>query len=125
MSIVHKFIEDGKKYRWQDVAQTPLDIEGIEGAVKNVLIGDNEGAPHFIMRYFELDPGGHSRLEQHPHEHEVIILRGNGTVQIGEEKYPVAPFDAVFVEGNELHQFSNASDQPFGFICIIPRLEKN
>ncbi len=121
MSIVHQFkIEEGA-YRWEGVTAEPLEMEGIAGAVKNILIGDKEGAPHFIMRYFELEPGGHSRLETHPHEHEVIILRGEGEVQLGEDTIPVKPFDTVFVEGNGLHQFRNASDEPFGFICIIPR----
>jgi len=123
MSTVHHFKKDGNAYRWEGVQATPLAADGIEGAVKNILIGDNEGAPHFIMRYFELEPGGHSRLEKHAHEHEVIILRGKGEVQLGEEKIAVTPFDTVFVEGNALHQFRNAGDEPFGFICVIPRME--
>lgn len=121
MSIVHHFKQENNAFRWEGVDAAPLQIEGIDGAVKNILIGDREGAPHFIMRYFELQPGGHSKLEQHPHEHEVIVLRGKGVVQLGEIKHAIAPFDTVFVEGNALHQFSNLSDDPFGFICIIPR----
>jgi quercetin dioxygenase-like cupin family protein len=121
MSIVHHFKKEGGAYRWEGVEGAALKMEGIEGAVKNILIGDREGAPNFIMRYFELQPGGHSKLEQHPHEHEVIILRGEGEVQLGDESTPVKPFDTVFVEGNGLHQFRNTGDEPFGFICIIPR----
>ena len=67
MSIVHHFRKEDNAYRWDGVAATPLKVDGIQGAVKNILIGDNEGAPHFIMRYFELEPGGHSWLETHPH----------------------------------------------------------
>ena len=125
MSVVHHFIKKTNAYTWENVDSTLLVVEGIKGAVKNILIGDNEGAPHFIMRYFELESGGHSRLERHPHEHEVIVLRGKGVVQIGQEKHVVAPFDTIFVEGDELHQFSNPHDEPFGFICIIPRLDPN
>ena len=125
MSAIHHFINKTNAYTWENVDSTPLVVEGIKGAVKNILIGDNEGAPHFIMRYFELESGGHSRLERHPHEHEVIVLRGEGIVQIGQEKYTVTSYDAVFVEGDELHQFSNPHDEPFGFICIIPRLDPN
>lgn len=123
MSILHKFKGNKEKYTWEGVKSTPLEVEGIEGAVKNILIGDNENAPHFIMRFFSLAPGGHSRLERHPHEHEVIVLQGEGVVQLGEEKHDVKPFDTVFVEGNSLHQFSNPNDEPFGFICVIPRLD--
>jgi len=110
-------------FKWEDVECTPLVMEGIDGAVKNILIGENEGASHFIMRYFQLAPGGHSRLEQHAHQHEVIILKGKGIVQIGEVKHTVAPFDAIFIAGNELHQFSNPHDEGFGFVCVIPKLD--
>ena len=123
MSVVHHFKKEANAYMWAGVENTRLEVEGIKGAVKNILIGDNENAPHFIMRYFELESGGHSRLERHPHEHEVIVLRGEGIVQIGQEKHAVTPFDTVFVEGDELHQFSNPHDEPFGFICVIPRLQ--
>ena len=123
MSVVHHFRKKPNAFTWANVDSIPLAVEGIKGAAKNILIGKNEGAPNFIMRYFELESGGHSRLERHPHEHEVIVLRGEGIVQIGQEKHAVTPFDAVFVEGDELHQFSNPHDEPFGFICIIPRLD--
>jgi len=122
MSVVHPFNDKNGPYRWEGVDSLPLQIDGIEGAVKNILIGDKEGAPHFIMRYFELAPGGHSRLEQHAHEHEVIVLRGKGVVQMGEKRHAIAPFDTIYVEGNELHQFTNPYEEPFGFICVIPRM---
>lgn len=123
MSTVHKFKGNEDQFRWEGVESLPRVMEGLKGATKSVLIGDDEGAPHFIMRFFSLAPGGHSRQERHPHEHEVIILQGKGVVQLGEVKHEVEPFDVVFVEGNGLHQFSNPNNEPFGFICVIPRLD--
>jgi len=73
------------------------------------------------MRFFELAPGGHSRLETHPQEHEVIVIQGKGRVQIEDDTYDVEPFDAVFIEGGTLHQFSNPNEESFGFICVIPK----
>ena len=66
---------------------------------------------------------GHSKLERLPKEHEVLIIRGKGKgkVRIGDNDFIVNPFDAVFIGGNELHQFSNPFDHPFGFICVIPK----
>ena len=98
-------------------------MEGIKDAAKRILIGDNEGAPNFIMRFFTLDPGGHSLLERHPQEHGVLVLQGKGKIQIGDKLFEVNQFDAVFIEGNELHQFNNPYDKPFGFICVIPKLD--
>ena len=121
MSVVHKFSENQDQFQWKDVEGLPLDIEGIQSATKHILVGEKEGAPNSIMRYFNLAPGGHSKLERHPQEHEVLIIRGKGKVQIGEKFFIVNPFDAVFIEGDELHQFSNLFDRPFGFICVIPK----
>jgi len=121
MSEIHKFSTDQKRFQWQGVNGNPLNEEGIKTATKHVLIGEDEGAPNFIMRYFHLDPGGHSKLERHPQEHEVIILNGSGEVQIGNETYSVTPFDVVFIEGGELHQFKAKNNQELGFICVIPK----
>ncbi|MCD6475622.1 MAG: cupin domain-containing protein [Anaerolineaceae bacterium] len=121
MSVIHKFSVNQDQFQWEDVESIPYDVDGIKSASKHILIGEKEGAPNSIMRYFSIAPGGHSRLERHPHEHEVLIIQGKGKVQIGENYFNVNPFDAVFVEGNELHQFSNPYDKPFGFICVIPK----
>ncbi len=121
MSIIHKFSGNQDQFQWEDVEGIPLDIKGIQSAAKHILIGDKEGAPNSIMRYFSLAPGGHSKLERHSQEHEVLVIQGKGKVRIGNNDFTVNPFDAVFIEGNELHQFSNPFDHPFGFICVIPK----
>jgi len=121
MSSVHKFKGDTNKFGWEGVDGQDLKIKGIASAVKHVLIGDADNAPNMIMRFFELSPGGHSRLETHPQEHEVIVIQGKGKIQIEENYYDVEPYDAVFIEGGTLHQFSNPYDEPFGFICVIPK----
>jgi quercetin dioxygenase-like cupin family protein len=45
-----------------------------------------------------------------------------GEVQIAETTYSVKPFDVVFIEGNELHQFRALEDHDLGFICVIPNI---
>ena len=35
------------------------------------------------LRYFEVEPGGHSTLERHEHMHSVMIVAGHGRVLIG------------------------------------------
>lgn len=124
MSTIKHFHHESGFFQWDNVVPKKLEINGIEGVTKNILIGHDDEAPHFIMRFFWLEPGGHSMLERHPQEHEVIILKGKGTVQIGDEISEVNPYDVVFISPNELHQFKNVSDEPFGFICVIPILEK-
>lgn len=121
MSEVHKFSGNGDEFGWEGVDGLPLTDEGLKFASKHVLIGDNEGAPNYIMRYFHLKPAGHSKLERHPQEHEIIVLHGVGEIQIADTSRPVGPFDVAFIEGGELHQFRAAQNHDLGFICIIPK----
>ena len=121
MSTIHKFTGNHHKYAWDGIEKRELNLEGLKGITKSVLIGPDDLAPNSIMRYFQIQPGGHSHLEKHPQEHEVIVLHGKGEVQIGENTHEVTVHDVVFISPNELHQFSNPFDETFGFICVIPK----
>ncbi len=123
MSTIHKFSGKDNIFQWVDVNQEIPQAEGLSLITKQILIGSKEGAPHFSMRYFKVEPNGHTKLEQHSHEHGIIVLNGKGMVQIGENKYDLEPYDALIVSGNDLHQFSNPYHEPFGFICVIPFVE--
>lgn len=120
MSQIHKFTGNLEGFSWENVVREELGEEGLQSISKTVLIGETEKAQNFFMRYFQVGPNGHSRLERHPQEHEVIVLHGKGQVRIADDVYDVEPFDVVFIEGNELHQFSNMNNESFGFLCIIP-----
>jgi quercetin dioxygenase-like cupin family protein len=121
MSAIHIFTGNHHKYDWDGIEKSELHLEGLKGITKSVLIGPGDSVPNSIMRYFQIQPSGHSRLEKHPQEHEVIVLHGKGKVQIGEHIHEVTVHDVVFISPNELHQFSNPFDEPFGFICVIPK----
>lgn len=119
MSVIHKFTGDPGKalYQWQAVDPFySLDPQ----FEKHVLVGPVDGAPTFVIRYFQLPKGGASPLHQHPHEHGVIILHGHGQVIINKEIHDLYPYDTVFISGGDLHQFSNLTDEPLGFFCTIP-----
>lgn len=80
------------------------------------------GAPSFELRYIEIPPGGKSSYGHHPHEHEVFIVRGEGKIMGKYPEKPLKPGTAVFVPGDEEHQWINASaTEPFGFICVVPK----
>jgi len=46
-------------------------------------------------------------------------LHGHAKVQLNEEFFEVNPNDAIFISGNDLHQFVVTGDQPLGFLCVI------
>ena len=99
----------------------PRDVEeGAERVRIRQVITESEGAPHFVMRVFEILPGGFTPKHSHAWEHEVFILSGKGHVLSAEGLHPIQPGDVVFIPGNELHQFQNSGDRPLEFICLIP-----
>lgn len=96
-------------------------LEGVKNTTVRWLLPPEIGVPNFEMRYFEIKEGGHTLLERHPWEHEVFIVKGEGIVR-GKDKEKVVKFgDAVFIAPNEIHQFRNAKQEAFGFICLIPK----
>lgn len=103
-------------------SEVPAEDPGPEakGVTVRWLISREDGAPNYFMRIFEVLPGGYSPLHRHPWEHEVYVLSGEGEV-VGEEGVtPIRPGTAVFIPGEELHQFRNTGQQLLRFICTIP-----
>jgi len=100
--------------------QNEVTMPGAVGARMRMLIGPQDGARTFHMRHFEVAPGGHTPQHQHDFEHEILVLRGQGTARTTEGDRPCRPGDVIWVPANELHQFVNAGSEPFEFICLIP-----
>ena len=71
------------------------------------------------LRYFEMQPGGHSTLERHEHVHAVMIFRGRGTCLVGDEVREVVAPDLVFIPPMTWHQFRASKGEPFGFLCMV------
>jgi ribulose-bisphosphate carboxylase large chain len=109
-------------FHWQGVPvrEYKQQAEHHCGVVRTTLVGAGGEHTSFQVRYFEIEPGGFSSFEHHAHEHAVIVLRGRGLVQLGEQVHEVGFGDAVYVAPHEPHQFRNPSDsEPFGFLCVV------
>jgi quercetin dioxygenase-like cupin family protein len=91
-----------------------------EGAQKRVVIGPNEGAPNFVMRVFDVPPGGASSHHSHDFEHEVYVLQGEATLKAPTGDMPVRPGSAVFIPANEQHQLRNTGKETLRFLCMVP-----
>jgi len=103
-----------------------IETEAVKGVLKQVLIGREDGAENYIMRLLTVSPGGHSPRHQHPWEHEVFILNGEGKCLLDNEWHELSKGNAVFVPRGVLHQFVNSSkNEDFEFICVIPNVEEN
>ncbi len=75
----------------------------------------------FELRYFEVGPDGFTSFEQHEHVHVVYCVRGRGTVRLAGELQAIGPGNVVYVAPTTPHQFRNAANEPFGFLCIVNR----
>lgn len=103
-----------------DHAQTPVTMPGASGAKMRMLVGPQDGAAVFHMRHFEVEPGGFTPHHQHNYEHEVLILKGTGTLKSEQGDRSFKPGDVVWIPPNEMHQFQNTGREPVEFICLIP-----
>jgi ribulose-bisphosphate carboxylase large chain len=109
-------------FHWQGVPVAEYKQAGDHwcGVKRSVLVGDAGEGTSFHLRYFEVAPGGFTSLEEHAHEHAVVVMRGQGQVQLGEAVYALNFGDMVYVAPREVHQFRNLSaTQPFGFLCVV------
>ena len=112
-----------KHARYEDVEAEDVDIEGAEGVRMRLLVGEQDGAPNFFMRRFELAPGGRTPRHSHSWEHEVYLLEGEGTVFGAGQERACRPGDVIYVAPNEEHQFMADAETPLVFLCMIPKQE--
>lgn len=113
-------------FRWEGVAVTGYkpDPTLFRDVTRQTIVGEGAGeqAAGILTRYFEVQPGGYSTLEHHEHRHTVIVLRGRGTVRLGNDSYAISPFDAVYVAPHTVHQFRATGSEPLGFLCVVDRV---
>jgi quercetin dioxygenase-like cupin family protein len=95
-------------------------VEDVPGVTVRWVIGQEDGAPNFAMRVFEVEPGHATPYHQHPWEHEVFILHGEGAVRRQDNSVPVSAGTVVYVPGMEMHQFLNRGTDILSFICVVP-----
>jgi quercetin dioxygenase-like cupin family protein len=99
-------------------------VERSVGARIQVLLGPDDGAPHFIMRRFTLDPGGSIPEHRHPLiEHEQLMLEGEMHLSLDGEMHIVHPGDCILIPAGVFHSYENRGKLPVRFLCIIPRSE--
>jgi quercetin dioxygenase-like cupin family protein len=118
VSIIYTYQGIDGGWDWDGV---PVLSYGPErpGVTVQRFISRRDGSNNLELRYFELQPGATSNFESHNYEHAVLVLRGRGTVRLGEQLRPITFGDAIFISANEIHQFSASADEPLGFMCAV------
>jgi quercetin dioxygenase-like cupin family protein len=104
---------------YRDIAAEDVE-EGAENVTIRWLISKDTGADNFSMRLFEIAPNGHTPLHDHPWEHEVFVLEGEGMITASDEEKTFKEGDVILLPPNETHQFRNNGESVVKFICLIP-----
>jgi quercetin dioxygenase-like cupin family protein len=104
---------------YREVSEEPVG----EGKTIRWVIGKPEGAPNFAMRVVKFEPGAVFETHQHPYEHEIFVLGGEGVAEGPEGEIPMRPGVALYVPPDEPHGYRNTGTGELRFICIIPHPE--
>ncbi len=121
MGYIRKLIGKwGENFKWAGSRSRSYEEGSAADATETWIIGKAEAARNFALRYYELEVGGSSNREAHPHDHGVVFLRGQGKVLLGEERHEVMPGDIVYITPNETHEIANTGQDKLGWFCIIP-----
>ena len=101
-------------------------IEGWEvvpGVTMRIVAGVDEGAPTFVMRVFEIQTKSAIPSHEHPWEHELFVLAGEGIFRSGDKDTPVREGDAITVLPKEPHSFINTGKEILRIICVVPLVD--
>jgi quercetin dioxygenase-like cupin family protein len=109
----------------QSVPSAEVTMPGSHACRVRWLVDENDGAPNFAMRQFEVAPGGYTPKHSHPYEHEVFVLEGEGEILDGDSPQPLRPGTVVYVAPDDVHQFRNTGVTPLKFLCFVPNSHRN
>ncbi len=109
-----------KVVHYTDVPAQKFGAEAPGASIRWLIDDDHDGAPYYALRMIEIEPGGTSPHHSHPFEHENFVVEGKGKVNIYGKWYDLKPGDVIFVPADAMHQYVNAGENTFRFLCGIP-----
>ena len=95
------------------------DVSAGTATRMQVLIGPEDGAPHFVMRRFIMKNGGGIPTHTNKVEHEQYVLRGRAEVGIGTKVHEVRGGDVLYIPAGAPHYYK-VIEAPFEFLCMVP-----
>ena len=84
------------------------------------LVTSANGAKTMTAGVATFEPGAVILWHTHPCEETVIIVEGNATAHIDDQKIPLEQYDTTIMPPNIPHRFSNDSDQPMTIAYFYP-----
>ena len=93
-----------------------LEMDG--GARIRWLITHKDGAPTFSMRLITVDKGKSTPTHSHDYEHEIFVIEGKLSVQIGHLNRDATSGAYIYIPPDEIHGMRAMEDSRI--ICIVP-----
>jgi quercetin dioxygenase-like cupin family protein len=100
-------------------AVDPKEVKAGTATRVQVLLGPEDGAPHFAMRRFTMGAGGGMPRHTNTVEHEQFVLKGRARIGVGDRVYDVGPNDVLYIPAGAPH-FYEVVEAPFEFLCMVP-----
>ncbi|MEX0680096.1 MAG: cupin domain-containing protein [Balneolales bacterium] len=121
----HSRIVRSVDFTWPDLKQKKYKEQntGFKDISRFILLGEEEDDRELTIqtRYFEIANQGYSSIERHRHTHTVIIVKGKGSMILGNRIINLDFMDTIYVAPNTVHQFHADRGEPLGFLCIVNR----
>jgi quercetin dioxygenase-like cupin family protein len=108
-----------KKQNYREVKA----IAAAPGVKMHIVAGTDEGAPTFVMRVFEIEPGRNTPHHTHPWEHEMFVIEGDGILKSDDKNIPIKAGDTMMVLPNEKHGVFNTGKDILTMICVVPLVD--
>lgn len=105
----------------KNLPSIPITSPEAKNAMMKAVVGDKEGWQDHVLRIVELDKAGYTPKHAHPWPHINYMIEGTGILHLDGKDEPVEPGSYAYVPPDTMHQFRNTGDQPFRFICIVPK----
>lgn len=93
-----------------------------KGVAMKMLLSPDE-SPHFAMRNFTIEAGGHMPLHTNTVEHEQYVISGRALVKLGDKTIEAKAGDVLLIPAGVPHSYETIGDETYSFLCLVPKME--
>ncbi|MBI4537749.1 MAG: cupin domain-containing protein [candidate division NC10 bacterium] len=98
-------------------AEIPVVARG-NGVETKPLVMESTGAQSFVSGMTTFPVGAALKLHKHNTEEMVVLLEGEATVEVGEARYDIVPYDTTHVPAGIFHRFVNRGTTPMRILWV-------
>lgn len=98
-------------------AEIPVVPRG-SGVETKPLLMESTGAQSFVSGVSTFPVGAALKLHKHNTEEMVVLLEGAATVEVGDQRYDIVPYDTTHVPAGLFHRFINRGATPMRILWV-------